>query len=331
MSRMTPARADDLISVIIPAHNVERFIDRTLSSVLNQTHRAIEVIVVDDGSTDRTAAVVRAIAGRDPRVRLVQTHNIGVSAARNLAIAESNGDLIATIDADDIWRADKLARQLAVLRASAPAVGVVYCWSTGIDERDRIILPTWNNSVAAGNVLHEIVVRGIAGNGSTPLMRREFVEAVGGYDAGLTLCEDWKFYTALAGVCEFAVVPEYLTGYRLHLESASMNVLPMERAIEGVTEWIARQWPELPESVFVDRRYTVNAYLAFLAIRQREFRHALRFLALALKARPGKLWDISYWQLYPLLAVHAIGFRTFRWQFWQEPAVFQVTARDRDA
>lgn len=314
--------ADDLISVIIPAHNVERFIRQTLASVLNQTHRALEVIVVDDGSSDQTAAIVSAVAERDPRVRLIRTQNVGVSAARNLAIANTGGEFIAPIDADDIWREDKLARQLAVLQASAPDVGVVYCWSTGIDERNRIILPTWNNSTAAGNVLREIVVSGIAGNGSTPLIRRKYIEAVGGYDADLVLCEDWKFYTALADVCEFAVIPEYLTGYRLHEESASMNVLPMEKAIEGVTEWIVQKWPWLPESVLVDRSYTVNAYLAFLAIRQREFFHAFRYLALACRARPGKLFAFSYLQLYFLLIGHAIGFRRYRWLFWKRPMVF---------
>lgn len=316
-------RSDDLISVIIPARNVEPFIGQTLASVLNQSHRTLEVIVIDDASGDGTAAVVEEAAGRDARVRLIRTRaNIGVSAARNLAIAESRGEFIAPLDADDIWREDKLARQLAVMRASGPKVGVVYCWSTGIDERNRIILPSWNNSVAAGNVLRDIVVSGIAGNGSTPLIRRQFIDAVGGYDAGLALCEDWKFYTALAGVCEFAVVPDYLTGYRLHADSASMNVLPMEQAIEGVTDWIVRTWPWLPEDVFIDRRYTVNAYLAFLAIRQHAFFHALRYLALALRARPGKLLTFSYFQLYPLLIAHVMGFRPYRWQFWKKPAVF---------
>lgn len=317
-----PSPADELISVIVPAHNVERFVGHTLRSVLHQTHRALEVIVVDDGSTDDTAAVVASVAAQDARVRLIRSRNVGVSAARNLAIAQSRGELIAPLDADDIWRRDKLARQLAVMRGSGPEVGVVYCWSAGIDERNRVILPSWNNSVAAGNVLRELVVSGIAGNGSTPLIRRKYIAAAGGYDAQLTLCEDWKFYTALAGVCEFAVVPEFLTGYRLHLNSASVNVLPMEKAIEGVTQWILRKWPWLPQSVLLDRRYTVNAYLAVLAVRQREFRHALRYLARAARARPAKLLAPSYLQLYPLLLAHAMGLRTLRWQFWKEPAIF---------
>jgi glycosyltransferase involved in cell wall biosynthesis len=318
--------ANDLISVIIPAHNVERFIGQTLASVLNQTHRALEVIVVDDGSRDRTATIVAAVAEQDARVRLIRTENIGVSAARNLAIANSRGDYIAPIDADDIWREDKLARQLAVLHRSEPKVGLVYCWSRGIDDGNRIILPVWNNGTAAGNVLRDIIVSGIVGNGSTPLIRRQYIEAVGGYDADLTLCEDWKFYTALAGVCEFAVIPEYLTGYRFRDESASMNVLRMEKAIEDVTDWIVRKWPWVSRDVLLDRSYTVNAYLAFLAIRERQFWHALRYLGLAVRARPSKFFTLFYLQHYVLLAGHIVGIRRYRWMFWTKPPLFSESA-----
>lgn len=319
----TEVDKDDLISVVIPAHNVERCIRDTLASVLRQTHSNLEIIVVDDGSTDETAAIVKAVAGCDQRVRLIQTESVGVSAARNLAISDSHGKLIAPIDADDIWHPEKLARQFAVMSTSGPEVGVVYCWSVGIDEYNRVILPTWNNSVAVGNVLRDIVVRGIAGNGSTPLIRRNYINAVGGYDAKLKLCEDWKFYTALAGVCEFAVVPEYLTGYRFRMESASMDVLAMENAIEQVTEWIMQTWPWLSKDVFLDRSHTVNAYLAFLAIRQGEFSYATRFLALACRSRPSKLLSFSFLQLFFLLFYHVIGIRHYRWLFWRKPKVFE--------
>jgi len=312
----------DLISVVIPAHNVERYIRETLASVLRQTHPDLEVVVVDDGSTDQTAVIVKSVADQDRRVRLIRTTNLGVSAARNLAISSSQGRFIAPIDADDIWHPEKLARQFAIMRASGPEVGVIYCWSMGIDEFNRVILPTWNNSVAVGNVLRDIVVRGIAGNGSTPLIRRNYIDAVGGYDTKLKLCEDWKFYTALAGVCEFAVVPEYLTGYRFRTDSASMNVLAMEKAIEQVTDWIIQTWPWLPKNVLLSRDHTVNAYLAFLAIRQREFSQALRFFALACRARPSKLFSLSFVQLFALWIGHGIGIRHYRWLFWRKPKVF---------
>ena len=319
---MMSTTSEKLISVIIPVHNVGLFIARTLASVVGQTYRAMEIIVVDDGSTDHTAAIVESFAKNDGRIRLIRTENRGVSSARNLALSLANGALVAPIDGDDIWHVEKLSRQFAVMQAAGPEVGVVYCWSAGIDVDDRVILPTWNNSKATGNVLCDIVISGIAGNGSTPLIRRMYIDSVGGYDERLTLCEDWKLYTALAGVCEFAVVPEYLTGYRLRSESASVNVFDMEKAIEQVTDWIKRTWPSLPDDVFRDREYTVDAYLAFLAIRQREFLHALGLLRMAAWARPRKLFAFSYLQLYFLLIAHAIGFRRYRWLFWKRPNLF---------
>jgi glycosyltransferase involved in cell wall biosynthesis len=313
---------DELISVIIPAYNAEPFIQQSVSSALQQTHRALEVIVVDDGSTDKTGKIVQKIALRDPRVRLIQCKNKGVSAARNLAIAQARGHLIAPLDADDIWHPQKLMHQLAVLNASTPDVGVVYCWSAGIDADDRVILPSWNNSTVAGDVLHAIVVSGIAGNGSTPLIRKDCIAAAGGYDVDLTLCEDWKFYTALAGVCRFAVVTQYLTGYRFHKDSASLNVSAMERAIAQVTAWIEQTWPQLPARLLRERSYTINAYLAFLAVRTREFRKAFCYLGLALRAQPMKLFVFTYWQLFLLLFAHAVGLRTYRWHFWRRPVPF---------
>lgn len=309
----------ELVSVLIPACNVERFIGQTLISVLRQSHSNIEVIVVDDGSTDGTGQAVREFAAIDRRVLLIQTANLGVSAARNLALARCRGDFVAPIDGDDVWHWDKLARQLKRMRESGEKVGVVYCWSRGIDGRNRIILPAWNDSTAAGNVLRDIVIRGIAGNGSTPLIRKKFIDAVGGYDANLTLSEDWKFYTELAGVCEFAVVPEFLTGYRLRDDSASSNVRELERAIGQITEWIRGKWPSLPREVFRDRGYVVDTYLAVLAIRQRDFGYALRLLKRAVKGSPEKFLTKSYMELWALLLVHAVGLRVYRWDFWRRP------------
>ena len=315
-------RPGNFISVIVPARNAARYVRSTIQSVLNQAHREFEIVVVDDDSADDTAAIVTAMAHSDPRIRLLRTRRLGVSAARNLAIANARGDLIAPLDADDVWHREKLARQLAVLRGCGPNVGVVYNWTAGIDDNDRIVLPVWNKSFAAGNVLRDLVVTGIVGNGSTPLIRRMYIDEVGGFDVDLSLCEDWKFYTALAGVCEFAVIPECLTGYRIRSDSASMDVGPMEKAIEGVTAWIVDTWPSLPEKVLQDRQYTVQNYLAFLAIRAGDYSGAMRYLRRAFAARPEKLLNVSFIQMYFLLAGHMIGIRGFRWAFWRKPASY---------
>ena len=306
----------ELISVVVPAHNAARYLAATLESVRSQTYAEFEVIVVDDGSTDATPHIVHEIAGNDPRFCLVQIPQSGVSAARNAGIARARGRLIAPLDADDLWHPQKLEKQAQMMLVAPEAVGVIYCWAAGIDENGRVVLPVWNASRAEGSVLKDLVVSGILSNGSTPLIRRRFAEAVGGYDERLRLCEDWKFYTALAGVCDFRVVPECLTGYRLSDDSASMQIEAMERAIADVTDWVRRTWPDLPSSVFAEREGTVSRYLAFLAIRAGDFSLALRHLLQAPRFHP------QTFELLALMIGRAIGIRGYRWKFWVPPRPF---------
>jgi glycosyltransferase involved in cell wall biosynthesis len=311
---------DAFISVIVPAYNSAHFISRTLRSVLAQSHRALEVIVVDDGSRDETQAIVEAMIKEDPRLTLVRTHNRGVSSARNIAMALSKGEFIAPIDADDIWHPEKLARQLTKMRAGGPNLGLVYCWSRGIDENDRVILPAWNNIGVRGRVLKDLIVRGVVGNGSTPLIRRRYMEAVGGYDESMALNEDWKLYTELAAVCEFDFVPEFLTGYRLHVQSASMTpTRAMEQAIANTTAWIKATWPEMPAELLDDRAYTNALYLAFLAIRRGEYREGCRYIANAVRIRPTSIASLQVLRLVVLLPLHWLGLRRYRFSFWRAP------------
>jgi hypothetical protein len=311
-----------LISVIIPARNAARFIASALSSVSEQTYRDLEIIVIDDGSSDATPDIVVAASNCDTRVRLMRLPHRGVSAARNSGIAAARGDLIATLDADDLWHPRKLEKQAAMLRAAPPSVGVVYCWAAGIDAEGRVILPVWNASQAEGNVLREIVVSGILSNGSTPLMRKAAIERTAGYDETLRLCEDWKFYTALAGVCDFRVVQECLTGYRLTNESASMKVVEMEAAVANVTDWIRQSWPDLPAPLFIERQRTVDRYLAFLAIRGGDYVRAARHLWRATFGPGGPCLRQQTLDLVALMLGHAIGIRRYTWRLWRRPQPF---------
>jgi glycosyltransferase involved in cell wall biosynthesis len=311
-----------LISVVIPAHDASRFLTAALASVSAQTHRDIEVIVADDGSSDTTPDIVAMACERDARIRLLRLPHRGVSAARNSGIETARGDIVATLDADDLWHPQKLEKQAAILHSAPSTVGVVYCWAAGVDADGRVVLPVWNASRAEGHVLHNIVVSGILSNGSTPLMRRDAIERAGGYDETLHLCEDWKFYTALAGVCDFRVVSECLTGYRLSADSASMNIAPMEAAIAGVTRWIRETWPDLPASLFDERERTVNRYLAFLAIRSGDFSLAARYLWRATFGPSGARFHPQTLDLVALMIGQALGVRGYCWEFWRTPQPF---------
>src|SRR5206468_11089124 len=142
------------------------------------------VIVVDDGSRDRSAASVGARASRDRRLRLSRQANRGVAAARNGGIAASRGELIAPLDADDIWDPSKIERQVARMLELGEDTGLVYCWWLWIDS-DNVVLdysPQWRVEGASADALLQVNYVGCASN---PLFRRSHLAAVGGYDETL--------------------------------------------------------------------------------------------------------------------------------------------------
>lgn len=128
---------DGRVSIITPCYNGERFIAETLDSVLGQTYAQWELFVVDDGSTDRTAAIAEAYAAKDSRIRVLRQKNAGTACARNRALREANGRYIALLDADDVWEPDFLERQLAFMREKGAEV--VCCSYRHIDENSREI------------------------------------------------------------------------------------------------------------------------------------------------------------------------------------------------
>ena len=136
---MSDFAGEDAVTAIIPAYNAEATLDETLRSVRAQTHRALEILVVDDGSRDGTPAIALAHAAADPRVRLIRQGNAGVAAARNRGIEEARAALVAPVDADDLWAPTKIERQVAALRRGGPRVALVYTWSALIDRESRVI------------------------------------------------------------------------------------------------------------------------------------------------------------------------------------------------
>lgn len=315
--------ADDLISVIVPAYNAGKYISRTLESVGRQSHRNLEIIVVDDGSTDDTAACVERAAAHDNRILLMKSDHRGVSYARNRGIDRARSEYIALIDADDLWTRDKLARQFEILSRSASEVGVVYCGAAGIDDDDRIILPVWNDRYASGDVLHALIETGVLSCGSTPLIRKRYHYLAGGFDEALHLAEDWKYYTALAGVCRFEAIPECLTGYRIREDSSSVIIEPMEAALNGFTDWIKAKWPETPQRVLRERQFTIETYMAFMSTRARNYSRVPGYLLRALRTKPSELFGIDVWQFALLAIAHAAGLRRYTWTFWKEPKRFE--------
>jgi glycosyltransferase involved in cell wall biosynthesis len=200
-----------LVSVVVPSHNRARLLRRTLRSILAQHLSDIEVVVVDDGSTDDTSSVAGAA---DPRVVVVRNAKpAGVSAARNRGIAAARGDWIAFCDDDDLWSPDKLARQL--MAADQVGANWAYAGDVNVDERLRVLsggpppdpeavvalLPRWNP---------------LASGGSNVMVRSDVLAAVGGFDPALRRTEDWDLWIRIARRGPPACVREPLVAYRFH-------------------------------------------------------------------------------------------------------------------
>jgi len=309
-----------LVSVIVPAYNAEAYLARTLDSISRQTYRRIEVIVLDDGSTDGTADVAAAAARTDGRIRCVSAPNRGMAAARNAAAAEAAGDALAPCDADDLWHPEKLERQVEALYGASPEAGVAYCWSHGIDEDDAVIYPGWKRDTAHGRVHEEMIVDSLPGCGSVPLVRRKYFDAAGGYPTECGTNDDWRFYVALAAICEWVVVPEYLVGYRLRTGSASGDYRRMEETLAADTRWIRETWPDTPSRLLRARDHTIACFLSFLALRKGAFLAAARYRLRAVAARPAHLWSVPGLGFIYVLALQLFGIQRYYFPFWRRPA-----------
>ncbi|HEV8715044.1 MAG TPA: glycosyltransferase [Candidatus Binatia bacterium] len=179
------------VSVIIPTYNRRDFVREAIASVLAQTYDDFELLVVDDGSNDNTAAVVQEFDG----VRYVFQPNRGVSAARNRGVALSNGEFLAFLDADDLWQPRKLAHQVAFFAARADAR---ICQTEEIWLRDDVRVNPHNKHRKVGGDIFARSLELCLVSPSAVMLRRELFERVGGFDESLPACEDYDLWLRIA-------------------------------------------------------------------------------------------------------------------------------------
>ena len=215
-------------TVVVPTRNRSSLLSLTLRSVLRQQQVELDVIVVDEASTDGTAALLDALA--DARVRVIRHDRPrGVSAARNRGAAEARGEWLAFVDDDDLWAPDKLARQIH----AAETVGRdwAYTGSVSITDRGHVIYgrPPLPPDEVAGDLLR---YNAIPGGGSNVIVRRTVWEQVGPFDSRLRNTEDWEMWIRLAKYGLPACVCRPLVGYRVHSSNSSLDVAEI---IKGAT------------------------------------------------------------------------------------------------
>ena len=219
------------VDVIIPAFNISRHLPTALESVIAQSFEDWQIVVVDDGSTDRIDATMRPFQERlGARLTYVKQQNQGPSAARNTGIRHSSGELIALLDGDDVWLPHRLERSVACLQ-SRPEAGLSYGWITRIAESGEL-LGTWqgNGPFAEGKLASQIYMRKVELPCPTITLRRACLKELGLFDEQMRATEDRDLWLRIAQRYEIACIPEVLAYYRMGANSASANYDKMMKA-----------------------------------------------------------------------------------------------------
>lgn len=220
--------AHPTISVVIPAYNAARFLERTLASILGQTFADWDAVIVNDGSTDATESVAKAFAAQDARFRVVSIPNGGVSNARNVGFSYTEGSYVAFLDADDELLPDNFTRKLARFEAD-PDLGLVHCDMRVVDEHSE---PTGKiESGKEGWVLRDLLLWNgcVIPAPSSALLRRDVVEVVGGFSTQLSTASDQEFFFRVAAKFKIGREPEPLGLYRIHSQNMHSNIPLNER------------------------------------------------------------------------------------------------------
>lgn len=215
-----------LVSVIVPAFNAGQTLGSTLASVLDQTFTDFEVVVVDDGSTDDTSEVSRR-AGEP--VRCIRTTNQGVSNARNRGVAESAGEYLAFLDADDLWLPEKLKRQVEALDAADQTIGGTYVGVITVDPQlneTRRAQANHFSDLCESLLLYSSV---IPSSPSSLMVRREVDQHIGGFNPKFSQCADWDYLLRLSLATTLKPVPEHLVMHRAGDWNMSRNIDLLER------------------------------------------------------------------------------------------------------
>jgi len=250
-----------LVSIVIPLYNGERYIGATLTSILEQTYEDIEIVVVNDGSTDRSIDICRQF--KDPRIRYLEQANSGLAATRNLGIRHSRGKYLGFIDADDLWFPKKVARHVERFEAD-PDLGLSYSYSSLINEAGED-LGTFQKEGTDPTTFIDCYIRNVIGNGSNAMIRREVFTGrssdpeafppIHSFDPELHRAEDYELWSRITYCTRWKVacIPEALVKYRINLTGLSSNTR-LQRHYHLFPHQYEGRRPKLPLSLQSKRR-----------------------------------------------------------------------------
>jgi len=273
------------VSVVIPAYNAMATLDRTIDSVRAQTHKDLEIIIVDDGSSDETVALANRHAENDTRIQVITKQNGGVASARNHGIEIATSDWVAPLDADDIWHPDTVKEFLAAAETAPEPVVFIYTWSRRIDENGHVISDLGRPRYV-GKIYRQLLATNFVRNASATMLKRSILVDEGGYDSGLINqgfqgAEDIDLYLKLARVGSVAVAEGYHVGYRQLSNSMSQSASQMRNSIELVLDKQVKQ-SHLDSDVLALAQTNYDLYAVGISLTGRNWFDVIRYTASAL-------------------------------------------------
>lgn len=277
-----------LVSVILPTNCDSQFIEQALESVLQQTYPRLEVLIVDDGSTDDTVEKLQNFARRDPRVSLFYQQGKGEASALNHAIRHAAGSYIAPFHCDHVWLPEYLERQVKSLASAPDTVALSYAWSLDVDKSGRLS-GGYHASKIQGDVYNTLISTNFPVSTSCCLIDRRCFDEIGSFNSeffaqGAQGCEDWDLIVRIAQGFGFRALNEFLVLNRI--DSTPVDCERLAASQQLMLEEAELEQPDMPRFFGRISACVFNTYLASLCISRKNFSDGLRWLKDALFAQP---------------------------------------------
>jgi glycosyltransferase involved in cell wall biosynthesis len=267
-----------IVSVVMAVYNTERFLAQAIDSILKQSFQDFELMIVDDGSTDRSLKIAQQYAAKDDRIQLITQPNQGIPKTRNVLLQAAKAELIAVMDSDDVAFPDRLKQQVEFLQRH-PEIVCVGSFQDWIDEAGRLL---FNHTEPESNDAIQPLLLGGRTCISNPsaMMRRQALVQIGGYDESLPQVEDLDVFLKLGEIGQLANLPETLLQYRQHLRSISaanqMREIDLRRQVceaawrrRGITGQLLETSPNRPYDRSSRHAYLMQYGWRFFLDRQR--------------------------------------------------------------
>jgi glycosyltransferase involved in cell wall biosynthesis len=263
-----------LVSIIIPAFNRASYINQTVDSVLQQTYQNIELIVVDDGSTDGTYEKLQAYGSKLTLLTHECHQNKGQAASINFGLSKAEGDYIAVLDSDDFWELSKLEIQVGFLDKN-PDIGLVYCNGYGVDSNGKRYYNFYNEDPCERSDPNRVLLDCYILLPQNSLVRKDVYDQVGFFNEEYRSAQDHDMLIRISEITSFAYLPDYVFNYRRHKDSISYQNQDV-RWVTGfkILEQASKRYP-YKKSTLRKRRAVLNYRLGTVLMKKKKYMSGL--------------------------------------------------------